>query len=267
MSSTASHRPCPACDADSAARVEAYAPAEWDVVQCGGCGMVYLRNPPPYEALEEDLAWEKTSSEKKKQGGSTALSGVNRWLRAQLGLTGGKRADGKYLGWFGAGRVLDIGCGARLRVGAPMIPYGIELSTALWRRSEEQMKALGGSCLHAAGAEGIWTFDEGFFAGVIMHSYLEHEVDVTGVLRGAHRALQPQGKVFVRVPNYGSVNRRVVGRKWCGFRHPDHVNYFTLSTLRAVAARVGFSTTLLNRWNLWFDDNIQVLLTKQTAQG
>jgi predicted SAM-dependent methyltransferase len=98
-----------------------------------------------------------------------------------------------------------------------------------------------------------------------MFSYLEHEANVARVLDGAFRALKPGGAVFVRVPNFGSVNRRVIGPKWCGFRYPDHVNYFTLSSLRQVAARAGFETRLVNRLNLWFDDNIQVLLTKRPA--
>jgi SAM-dependent methyltransferase len=228
--------------------------------------MVFLQNPPPYEALEEDLAWEKTYAAKKKSGGSTAISGLNRRLRAWLGIGSRTKDSAGYLSWFGPGNVLDIGCGDQIRVAAPMVPYGIELSTMLCERANTAMQAQGGYCLHDAGATGIWKLEESSFSGVIMHSYLEHETDVQGVLKGAYRALKPGGKVFIRVPNYGSLNRRVVGRRWCGFRHPDHVNYFTLGTLRSVAAQAGFTTTLLNRWNLWFDDNIKVLLIKQPDQ-
>ena len=75
-------------------------------------------------------------------------------------------------------------------------------------------------------------------------------------------AMMPGGKVFVRVPNYGSLNRRVMGARWCGFRYPDHVNYFTSATLRTMAAMAGFSMQIVNRANLWIDDNIQALLIK-----
>ena len=255
-------RICPSCDADHAARLDAYSETPWDVVTCLDCGFVYLRNPPAYAALEEDYAWEKTFAEKKKKGGSTALSGTLRSIRAALGLTGGKRADSKYLGWFGPGNVLDIGCGDRLRTSPPQVPFGIELSTALHARADAQMRARGGYCLHAAGADGVAQFEPAMFSGIIMHSYLEHETAVAAVLSGAWRALRPGGKVYVRVPNYGSLNRRLIGAKWCGFRHPDHVNYFTLPSLRRAAAKAGFDTHLLNRVNLWIDDNIHVLLAK-----
>jgi hypothetical protein len=43
------------------------------------------------------------------------------------------------------------------------------------------------------------------------------------------------------------------------------VNYFTLSTLRAMAAKAGFSLALVNGARLWVDDNIQALLTNGTA--
>ncbi len=132
MKDAHTHRTCPACDADQATRLETYSRDVWDVVQCDACGFVYLQNPPPSEALQEDFAWEKTYAEKKKQGGSTPLSGLNRWLRKTIGLKSGQRSDKRYLAWFGPGPVLDIGCGARIRVEEPMIPYGIELSTALW---------------------------------------------------------------------------------------------------------------------------------------
>lgn len=223
--------------------------------------MTYLRNPPAYEALEEDFAWEKTYEDKKtKSKGSTFLSPYVRSIRNKLGMYRDKAKS--FRKWFNDGHVLDIGSGWGQRITAPMTPYGIELSNALFKISDERMRAAGGYCLHGAGAEAIWDFDEAQFDGVVMFSYLEHETDVLGVLRGAHRALKETGGVFIRVPNFGSLNRRVIGKKWCGFRYPDHVNYFTLETLTDVARRAGFETTLINTFTLPIDDNISVLLRK-----
>lgn len=255
-------RPCPACEADRPARLDAYSPAGWDVVACGGCGFVYLRNPPPYDALKEDFAWEKTSEAKKKTGGSTRLSGLAARLRQAGRRISGRNAYDRFPDWFGSGRVLDIGCGDLVRTNPPIVPYGVEISTHYHARADALMRARGGFCVHAAGAEGVWAFEPGFLDGVILNSYLEHEAQPRRVLDGIARALKPCGKVFVRLPNYGSVNRRIVGRKWCGFRHPDHVNYFTAASLRRMTERAGFSMRILNRANLWFDDNIQALLIK-----
>lgn len=261
MKDNVTFRVCPTCQGTTATPLSDYSPPPWEVVSCDACTMVYLRNPPAYEALEEDFAWEKTYEEKRaKTKGSTPLSPYVRKIRTALGMSRDKTAS--FQRWFDNGHVLDIGCGWGDRIAPPMTPYGIELSTALHKISDERMRAAGGYCLKGAGAEAIWDFDEGQFDGIVMFSYLEHETDVTGVLKGAHRALKQSGAVFIRVPNYASLNRRLIGAKWCGFRYPDHVNYFSLATLTDTAARAGFTTHLVNKFTLHLDDNVSVLLRK-----
>lgn len=256
-------RPCPACEATRATRLADYSPPGWDVVSCDDCGFVYLANPASYQELKQEFAWEKTYEVKAQKGGSSPLSGLNRKVRRKLGHRSGGRAERIWSRLFASGNILDIGCGEFLRPPEGATPFGIELSDTLHARVDPKMRARGGYCLHAAGAEGIWQFEPEFFDGIIMSSYLEHEVEMRKVLDGAHRALKPGGRVFVRMPNFGSLNRRVMGAKWCGFRYPDHVNYFTLASLRAVAARAGFDTQLMNRATLWVDDNIQAMLVKR----
>jgi SAM-dependent methyltransferase len=265
MLNTQKYRPCPSCDGTDCSPWDQYSPDNWQVVKCDGCDLTYLRNPVEYEALEKAFAWEVTSKAKTAKGGSTALSSVVRKIRAAtVGLHRDK--NDKFRDWFNAGHVLDIGCGTGTRIKPPMTPYGIELSNELHAVSDKYMRAHGGYCQHGAGATAIWEFDEAQFDGIVMFSYLEHETDVLGVLRGALRALKDTGAVFIRVPNFGSLNRRVIGPKWCGFRYPDHVNYFTLSSLTNIASTAGFDTTLINRFTLPFDDNITVLLRKSAPQ-
>ena len=44
------------------------APEPWNIMKCVETGIVFLENPPGYEALKEDFAWEKTYvSEVKKK--------------------------------------------------------------------------------------------------------------------------------------------------------------------------------------------------------
>jgi SAM-dependent methyltransferase len=259
------HRHCPACEANDPSTLEAFSPEPWNVATCGACGFVYLTNPPTYEALEEDFAWEKTFVAKKDASkGSTWFSPLGRKLKAVTGLNGRNR-DARFLKWFDGGAVLDIGCGSGLRIPEPMTPYGIELSNALHAEADANMRARGGECIHGAGADAIWEFPENHFDGIIMNSYLEHETEVMKVLNGAARAIKSTGKLFVRVPNFASLNRHVIGKKWCGFRYPDHVNYFTRDSLARVALAAGFSLKITNPLTLHIDDNINALLSP-TAQ-
>jgi hypothetical protein len=81
------------------------------------------------------------------------------------------------------------------------------------------------------------------------------------------RVLAPGGSIYVRVPNYGSLNRRMLGAKWCGFRYPDHVNYFTTTSLGAMAGDCGLKLKLLNPIRLPLDDNINAVLSSEAARG
>lgn len=260
MDGALTYRSCPACSGTDAAPL--HAPDGWVLGQCNACDFVYLRNPPSYQALEEDFAWEKTYATKRAASrGSTWFSPIERWAKQKSSLFIRNRHD-KMRRWFRDGHVLDIGCGRGTRINEPMTPYGIELSTALHEEADARMRTRGGYCIHGAGAEAIWEFPESHFDGIVMNSYLEHETDPAKVLSGAYRALKQTGRIYVRVPNYASLNRRVIGKTWCGFRYPDHVNYFTPASLRAVAFQAGFAVRIVNPVTLPVDDNINALLSK-----
>ena len=93
-----------------------------------------------------------------------------------------------------------------------------------------------------------------------MRSYLEHELHPAEVLRELWRTLKPGAVVIVKVPNFASLNRRVMGMRWCGFRHPDHLNYFTPDTLTNMARACGFEPWFGLTWRLPTGDNMWALL-------
>lgn len=84
-------------------------------------------------------------------------------------------------------------------------------------------------------------------------------------LAGVYRVLWDDGIIFVRVPNYASLNRRVRGGQWCGFRYPSPVNYFTPYTHSRMAGDSGFHLELLNPLKIAIDDNIKAVLTKRAS--
>ena len=261
--SNASHRACPNCAETQAVKLPVYSRDEWDVVACDTCDMIYLQNPPAYTSLEEDFAWEKTyatEGEKraKKRGSLKRMASAVRRLNYLLRPS----ENARYLRVLGAGKILDVGCGDVVRWKTPFIPFGIEISKVLAKRADEKMRALGGECRQGAGAPTIWDFPENHFDSIMMHSYLEHEVEVNEILRGAERCLKPGGKAFIRVPNFNSLNRKWSKDDWPGLRYPDHVNYFTVETLKSVASNAGLDFKLTNRHKIWLDDNIQALFIK-----
>ena len=239
-------RNCPFCNHSSdQASVLNYGNEEWPMVQCHHCDFVYLKRAPVYERLSEEFAWEKTSQAEREHREHTepvkqGLSRAFKKFRQQV-IKRNKLPEliEKYIP---NGPVLDIGCaagGLLATLPEKYQPHGIEVSKALAQAAQAVVAPRGGSIMHDNALNGIQKLPENFFNGVLMSAFLEHEVEPNGLLQGVTRVLKPGGVVIIKVPNYGSWNRKLRAERWCGFRLPDHVNYFTPSNLEALVTRHG----------------------------
>ena len=278
---TSMHRVCPLCQRDNAdAAASRWSRDQWIVKICTGCGFPYLENAPVYERLKDEFAWEKTSvkvTEARQTAAPvrTAVSREVKKIKSQVfkrrkirDLVVESLADSKL-----NGHLVDVGCGTgsalqkiaiELReAGYEVTPIGIEISAELAASAHKKCKKLKGRCLHADSLSGFETLPENSIACIIMSSYLEHEVQPREVLAAALRAMKPGASCIVKVPNYNCINRSVVGANWCGFRYPDHVNYFTPASLRNMAEDEGFEIArqnILDRFPL--SDNMYAVLRK-----
>jgi SAM-dependent methyltransferase len=256
-----SPRPCPQCSNIAASCLTHYSSAPWQVVQCCTCNFVFLRNPVGYQELNKQYAWEKTKTVERmrRQTRNPFFMWLDLKTRWRTGIS--KPKFSAFLSSLWApGRVLDLGCGTGHRVPEPFIPFGIEISDALFREADLHMRARGGYAIHAPALEAIKAFPEKYFTGILLRSFLEHELHPKKLLEQCARVLDAEGAIYLRLPNYGSLNRRIRGVKWCGFRFPDHVNYFTSKSLARMSADCGLTLRLLNPLRLSFDDNINAVL-------
>lgn len=256
MATSGAARICPLLERPTATRRLPYAPPPWELRECLESGFVYLGNPPGYQALEQQYAWERTSAQQMSARRDAepclhAASAAYGTFRRRV-LRRNKIADlcRRLLADSAAGpiQLLDVGCGdgqllervvAGLDPGVARrtVPHGIELSRALARAAAERLAAMGGSCVQASAPDGLARLPEGQFRLILLASFLEHEIQPLPVLRRCRELLRGDGMVVVKVPNYACWNRRLRGARWCGFRWPDHVNYFTPATLRVMATR------------------------------
>ena len=74
---------------------------------------------------------------------------------------------------------------------------------------------------------------------VLMSCFLEHEAQPHALLTALRPVLRQDGLIVLKVPNFASWNRHLRGQKWCGFRYPDHVNYFTPKSLAILCEQTG----------------------------
>ncbi|XZE55293.1 methyltransferase domain-containing protein [Planctomycetaceae bacterium SH139] len=256
---------------------------EWRIVRCKETRFVFLHNPPDYSRLSSELAWEVTSAAEKLRRKQTEplISSLSvRAARLKLLLFPKrnrffslarthlpKALQGEQL------RFLDIGCGTGSllvdlynRFQAEhlnIVPHGIEVSLESAKLANETVKPLGGYVHQANALEGATQLEPGSIDVVIMSSFFEHESQPLLLLKRVKKALNDKGIVVLKVPNFGSINRVIRGSKWCGFRFPDHTNYFTPATLARVANEAGFHSHQTFFDKLISSDTMYAVLKKQ----
>ena len=262
-------RACPACR-KVPSRV-AQACVGYDVVACSGCDFVYL--PVAIDSqnyVEGELAWENANNIKQAQRRAKTPLRTRLDMATRFRTKFAKKTPADYLRRAvgptqGRPRVLDIGCGAGAYLAglaASYTPFGIEISTGLAATAREVFSKSGGDVLAMSSLDGLQHFEPGSMDAVVLRSYLEHESEPRPLLDGCARVLRKGGHVVIKVPNYASFNRRIMGARWCGFRYPEHVNYFTPASLRAMAKAAGFSMRQSFLDAAPTSDNMWCVLTK-----
>ena len=260
------HRDCPSCGAPSAGASRLpFGVAEWPIVRCANCDLIYLEWVPVYSALYNDLAWTKqhAKEEQRRLDTQPILARIDMATRWRLGILGDATPAGGLQAWAKPGPVLDVGCSggkafADLRAG--YIPYGIEIDQGAARAAAALFEPRGGKVVNADGVSGMAQLPRGFFTGISLWSYLEHEARPREALEQVRQLLTPDGIALIKVPNFASLNRRILGDKWPGFRHPDHVQYFTPQTLGSLARACGFSVKMRLYGMMPGNDNMYAIL-------
>ncbi|KUG21692.1 hypothetical protein ASZ90_008538 [hydrocarbon metagenome] len=142
-------------------------------------------------------------------------------------------------------------------------PFGIEVSRQLSGNAQKIAEARGGRVFCGNALVGLDTFEKDFFAAAIMSAYFEHEAAPREVLQKILRISKPGAPLVIKVPNYGCINRMIAQNKWCGFRYPDHVNYWTPKNLKQIIINTGFEIVRFNIWDRFpTSDNMWLIACK-----
>jgi 2-polyprenyl-3-methyl-5-hydroxy-6-metoxy-1,4-benzoquinol methylase len=262
------HRACPLCARDNDHEpVGRYSRGPWRIKTCRSCRFVYLENPPLSNDAE-GLSWAEAYGQEKarRQAEEPWLHGVDkRWIHLRKKLFRRQKLAALVARYVAPGKLCDVGCGRGKHLVAPdrrYMLYGIELSASLAEQASRAVQGSGGFVVNSDALTAMKQWDAEEFTGVIMRAYLEHERQPAQVLALTCRVLKPNGRLIVKVPNFGSLNRAVRAQKWCGFRLPEHVNYFTPASLRVMLEESGLTVLRMDR--PFFSDNIWAVATKLT---
>ncbi|MBS2016791.1 MAG: class I SAM-dependent methyltransferase [Deltaproteobacteria bacterium] len=137
-------------------------------------------------------------------------------------------------------RLLDVGfgAGALLKVARDQgwSTFGIEASSAA---VEQGRRYELGELTHGNFLEVAWA--DGSFDVIVMTELIEHLVEPGPFLRQAARLLRPGGLLYMTTPHGRGISGRLLGASWSVLRPPEHLQLYSIASMKEVLRRAGFS--------------------------
>lgn len=232
---------CPACgSADVRTVLEAedhtVSHEVFSVVQCQACGLRFTAPCPGEDRIGAYYASEDYISHTDTRRGlvnklyhavrSLTLQQKRRWVESYTGAR--------------TGQLLDIGCGT----GAFLQTMRQAGWTVTGLEPDEKARDVARRRYQLAPLPPgeLWRLGEGSFQAITLWHVLEHVHDLHGYLEQMHRVLHPQGRLFVALPNYTSLDARIYGPYWAAYDVPRHLYHFSPEAFAGLTARHGFQS-------------------------
>ncbi len=214
------HQECPLCGDTAFEPLPEFRRTE--LTQCLGCRAVFAPTIPTHEEL---VAHYSGYPRAQKQD-----SAVSRKRRLEI--------LESFEPYRKTGKMLDVGCDIGLFLNQARDLGWATYGTEFMEEAVEICEANGhtmhlGPLLEAE-------LEPGTFDVVIYTEVIEHITSQRQEFPYVFELLRPGGLLYVTTPNFDSVSRRVLGDRWEVIEYPEHLVYFTPSTLTEFMKRVGF---------------------------
>jgi SAM-dependent methyltransferase len=210
--------------------------AEFEIVRCRGCGLVYLTPQVPAESLAEVYQESYWSSPSAKQRGYTDYLGDEALYRR----TFRRRLEHHVLPYVERGRLLDVGCAAGFFVDeaarAGFDAEGVDVSRPMvdFARRSLQLERI------ALGTLEDCRFVDQSFDVITLWDVVEHVPDPPGFLQEVRRVLSDDGYLILETQNVQSAFARLTGRRWHHYKVPEHLFHFAPATCTRLLEEAGF---------------------------
>jgi len=215
---------------------------DFDLVKCGGCGLMYHRLVMSDAAIPVVYSeWTDSAQvERFEQTHGRAEEFEVGVYRTKLILRLKKLLEGRFNDPL---RLLDFGCGSGRTI-AQASMFGIQAQGI----DVSDTRAEQASILNCQVFSSLDAFDQhggGKVHAVIMEQVLEHLIDPLDILSALHERLLPGGVLYIAVPNCTGKLPPTDFATFHNVQPVEHVNAFTPATLTTIGENAGFSK---ERW-------------------
>ena len=144
-------------------------------------------------------------------------------------------------------KLLDIGCAMGIlleearRVGYRAKGIDISHDAVLYCR-KKKLQVFEGTL-----SSGVNKLQKKSFDVITAFEIIEHERDPFGMMRRVHTLLKNGGVAVLTTPNHDSYWRKIMGKWWVGYHHPEHVTFWDPGSLRELFERAGFRDIAIAR--------------------
>ena len=254
---------CPVCDSrkiDPLLTVKDHSVSKEDFViwQCRECSLRFTQDAPDENAIGPYYqSTEYISHSNTKEGL------INQLYQKVRNHTLDQKAQLIIGSTVPRGKVLDMGAG----IGAFLHTMkkrgwevtGIEPDTG----AREQAKRLFGLELQETSI--LDTLSERSFDAITLWHVLEHVHRLHEYVEQLKTLLKPDGKLFVAVPNYQSLDSSIYKLFWAAYDVPRHLYHFTPASIEALMKRHGLKVAATRP--MWFDSFYISLLSSKYKNG
>ncbi|OLY92349.1 Methyltransferase domain-containing protein [Cnuella takakiae] len=264
MNGTVHYTVCPVCGSKEinplhAVKDYTVSGKEFVIWQCGQCTLRFTQDVPDAASIGPYYKAEDYISHTDESKG--LLTTLYKRVRAY---TLGQKADLiKRETGIETGHMLDVGCGTGAFLNA--------MKTAGWQVSgvepdsdaRNMARKLYG--LEVSAPEALAQFAPASFDAITLWHVLEHVHELHPYMEQLKTLLKPNGRIFIAVPNYRSVDADVYRLQWAAYDVPRHLYHFTPKAIETLLQQHGLQ--LAAQKPMWFDSFYISLLSSKYRNG
>jgi len=218
----------------------------YEIVRCNRCGLVYLNYSPSIEELKNFYSKEYFKGAKNREAHLDYL-----YEREVLDVNFRKRLS-KIEELSIKGKILDIGCAMGFFLAQAKIynwdTHGVEISefASTYARNELHLNVFTGDFLDV-------DFSNNIFDVITMWDTIEHLRDPSSCLLKAYDLMNDYGLLVLSTGDIDSILARIMGKYWHIISSPQHLFYFSATTVTKILNKAGFEVINIDHSGKYVD--------------